>query len=107
MKTTDLANKLLKYMVSKYHKAEKTVFYFDEFKQQFPKCSVTQLNQALYMLEAESCVSVMPADNVAYLTTLLPTGISQCEHNTKGAKFYRFLVELWNVLKALTSLFGK
>lgn len=94
MKLTALANEYLKFMAKSYSETHKRTFSFQQFKELHPELDNRFISDALYLLESDALVSVFPADNVAYLTTLLPTAIRQYEENTLLKKGYTCIKEI-------------
>lgn len=98
MKLTKLSEKILKYMVSEYYKTNIDHFKFDKLKSKFPTYSDDFISKAIYLLKNEEFVNVISADNVAYLTILLPTGIQHIDHNTFFKKIINWLKEVKNLI---------
>jgi len=89
LKTTNLADKLLFFMV-KEHKQnpEKEIFDLDYFETHFPNSKKDQLIDAIHLLESDGYVSVFYADDIPYTITLLTSAIRQVEENTLLKKGY-------------------
>lgn len=94
MKMIKLSEKILKFMVTQYKNKGTECFSFNSLKSAFPDNSDDFLSKAIYLLQDDGFVRVMSADNVAYLSTLLPKGIRHCEENTILKKWYAVLKEI-------------
>ena len=94
MKLTALANEFLKFMAKTYSETHNRNISFEQFQELYPNYDKNFISDALYLLEADGLVSIFPADNVAYLTTLLPTAIRQYEENTLLRKGYSCIKEI-------------
>lgn len=94
MKMIKLSEKLLKYMVTEYKKQDTYMFSFEKFKTLYPNETDDFISKALYHLEDNCLVSVYSAGDVAYMTTLLPEGITDCEENTLLKKGYTAIKEI-------------
>lgn len=79
MKLNKLKSEFLKYMVKSYAEDHNRVFMFETFKNLYPELDNDFISDALYALKADGFVSVFPADDVAYETTLFPNAICAVE----------------------------
>ncbi|HIR00502.1 MAG TPA: lactate permease [Candidatus Scybalocola faecavium] len=94
MKLSKLSNDLLRYMAKSYTDDHNKIFDFSTFKDLYPDLDDSFISDALYLLEHDGFVSVFPADNVAYMTTLLPSAIRDVEEDTFIKKGYAALKEI-------------
>ncbi|ARA98589.1 MULTISPECIES: lactate permease [Anoxybacillaceae] len=99
MKLIKLSEQLLKQMVVEYKKNDRELFDLDFFKQLHPNETENSLSKALYLLEEEGFVSILPADNVAYITALNPRGIANVEENTLLKKGYTLIKEIKSLIQ--------
>jgi len=98
MKLTKLSKKILKYIVTEYYKTDIDHFCFAKLKRKFPSYSDDFISKAVYLLKNDGFVNVISADNVAYLTILLPTGIQHIDNNTFFKKIINWLKEIKNLI---------
>ena len=98
MKLISLSEKLLKLMVTEYKKNGTTHFDFKYFKEQYPDETDDFISNAIYALQDDNFVSVLRADNVAYMSTLNPSGIVSCEENTLLKKGYSIIKEIKSLI---------
>lgn len=98
MKISKLSKKILKYMVEEYVSSNIEWFSFDTIKTKFSEQSDEHLNNAIYYLQDNKFVSVISADDVAYMTKLLPYGICHHQEDTILKRCYSVLKELRNLL---------
>lgn len=81
-------------MAKKYAEDHERIFAFSTFKALYPDLDDAFISDALYLLEHDGFVSVFPADNVAYTTTLHPSAIRDVEEDTFVKKGYTVLKEI-------------
>ncbi len=98
MKIVSLSEKILKYMVKEFISANTDTFFFSDIKEKFPGYTDEYLSDALYLLQNDGFTAVRSADDVAYISTLLPDGIRNCEENTLLKKGYGLLKEIKTLL---------
>ena len=67
---SSLKNRVLEYMIAKYKSTNSEAFSFTDIKENFPGYDDDTLSDAMYALERNGLVTVMPADNVAYSSAL-------------------------------------
>ena len=94
MKLSHLSSEFLKYMVESYSETHKCTFSFKLFKDLHPEQDDDFISDALYLLQHDGLVKVFSADNVAYMTTLLPNAIRDVEDDTLLKKGYILLKEI-------------
>lgn len=82
MKLQKIADNALKAMVMSYHESERDRFDMDFFLSLFPEETEKHISDALMVLDHDGLVSVFIADAIAYITTLHPAAIRDCEENT-------------------------
>ena len=85
-------------MVSEFSSNGQEFFGFEKFKALYPELSDDFISKSLYLLEDEGLVSVSPADDVAYLTSLNASGIKSVEENTLIKKGYTAIKEIKSLL---------
>lgn len=93
-----LASEMLKLMVTEYHSSENKCFSFEFFKEHYPNTSDAQLSDALYLLQNDDFVSILPGDNVANITSLKPFAISSVEEDTFLKKGYEMFKEIKSLI---------
>lgn len=98
MKLQKIADKSLKAMVNSYHESERDRFDMDFFLLLFPDETQKHITDALMVLEHDGLVSVFDADTIAYMTTLLPFAIRDCEENTMLRKGYECIKEIKSLI---------
>ena len=98
MKLSHLSSEFLKYMVKSYSGDHKRMFSFNTFKEMHPDLDDEFISDALYLLQNDGLVIVHSADNVAYMTTLLPNAVRDIEEDTFIKKGYLFLKEIKSFL---------
>lgn len=91
MKLTNIANKVLKFMITEYSKKNIKSFDWDTLKNVIP--NEPQLLDALSLLSTDELIEVFYADDIPYLVTINMTTIRNAEHNTILLKTYKFLKE--------------
>lgn len=91
MKLTNIANKVLKFMITEYSKKNIKSFDWDTLKNVIP--NEPQLLDALSLLSTDELIEVFYADDIPYLVTINMTTIRNAEHNTILRKTYKFLKE--------------
>lgn len=94
MKLSKLSNDLLRYMAKSYADDHNRTFSFSTFKSLYPDLDDSFISDALYLLKHDGFVSVFSADNVAYITTLLPSAIRDVEEDTLIKKGYTAIKEI-------------
>lgn len=98
MKLQKIADNALKAMVESYHKSEQDRFSMDFFTSLFPEETEKHISDALNVLDHDGLASVFIADAIAYMTTLLPTAIRDCEENTLIKKGYLCIKEIKSLI---------
>lgn len=98
MKLISLSEKFLKLMVVDYKESGKDHFEFEYFKDRYPNETDDSISKALYLLEDENLVSILTADNVAYMTRLNPRGIANCEENSMLKQGYLLIKEIKSLI---------
>ena len=94
MKLIKLSNELLKYMVKSYFDNHIKTCSFSTCKSLYPKIDDSFISDALYLLKNDGFVSIFPADDVAYITSLKLDAIRNSEEDTFLKKGYTVLKEL-------------
>ncbi len=98
MKLQKIADKALKAMVKAYHESERDRFDIDFFSSLFPEATEKHITDSLYVLEHDGFVSVFDADTIAYMTTLYPFAIRDCEEDTMLKKGYQCIKEIKSLI---------
>lgn len=98
MKLQKIADNALKAMVMSYHESERDRFDMDFFLSLFPEETEKHISDALMVLEHDGLVSVFIADAIAYITTLHPAAIRDCEENTMLKKGYQYIKEIKSLI---------
>lgn len=94
MKLKSLSGKLLKLISKEYKDNKSTDFSFNFFKSHFPDVDDDTLSNALYLLQNEGFITIMPADNVAYISMLNYNNIHNIEEDTLLKKGYEWAKEI-------------
>jgi len=81
-----------------YKENGRETFDFETFENHFSDVKQALLNKALYNLQSDGLISIFPADNVAYHSTLLPQAIIEVEENTMLKKGYTIFKEIRSLL---------
>ena len=98
MKLQAMANKSLKAMVKSYSDDGKSDFDIEYFRQLFPDESDEKISDALYVLRDDGFVTVFRADGIAYTTSLVPSGIRDCQESTLLKRGYQCLKEIKSLI---------
>ena len=98
MKLQKIANTALKSMVDNYSESGRDSFGFDYFQQLFPEESKGTISDAISVLKSDGFVSILYADNVAYITSLKPNGIRNCQEDTMLKKGYSLIKEIKSLI---------
>jgi hypothetical protein len=98
LKITKLANKLLLWFVKEFKDTNKQFYDFENIRHAFPDHSEESLIQAIYLLKNNGFVNTLDADDIPYITTVLPDAIRQVEENTLLKKGYNFVKKITDLI---------
>ncbi|RJW38697.1 lactate permease [Clostridiales bacterium TF09-2AC] len=98
MKLQKMADTALKHMVESYSSGVKPVFPIEYFSSIFTGETNEHISDALHLLEHDGFISVFDADGIAYMVSLSPNGIRDCEEDTMIKKGYHCIKEIRQLL---------
>lgn len=98
MNITKLANNILLWFVKEFKSSNKESFDFENVRHAFPDHSEENLIQAIYLLESDGFVNIFNADDIPYITTILPDAIRHVEESTLLKKGYNFVKKITDLI---------
>lgn len=85
-KEISLSNKVLQYLVRRYHETGVKLFDIETIVQDFQQVKESEIVYAVEMLESKEFLSIHWASGTIYKIVLMPKGIEEAEENTPCKK---------------------